>query len=548
MYSKTIVFLLALGAFLTPRTSSAAVADLIWNDTHTSGGDVSTDPGGNLIVSGNLFGTVDFGGGPMTSLNQSIGDAFVVRLDSSGQFLWQHQFELVGGNGMSPVVSAQDDFGNAYLTFVLRGSTTIDFGAGPIPGNQGVMVSFDASGNHRWSFGIGNGKVTDIVANATDVFVVGRNDSETGGGVDVGGGLIATAGSYDGFVAKLSNLGAHAWSMSFGDSDRQTAQAVAIDASGNVVMAGGLTGSADFGGGALTGSGELYLASFTNGGAHRWSQVFTGSFLSSPTLVTALEAELATAPSGDIVLAGQFRNTVEVGGPTLTSNGMIDNFLAQYDTNGNHTWSNAYGGTTNDFIGTIDVDSVGNILFTGGLFGSASYGGPVLNPIGIFSILLALYDSNGSHLFSERYGTGTQCYGRFDSGDNIVLNGSGGTSLDFGGGPLPSHSLFLAKLEGPNGGGATDTEPIPTSQRTLRAFPNPFNPSTTIRFSLAHAEAVELEVFDIRGRRVARLLQGTYLEAGHHELEFRPEGASGVLFARLRTQTQTQTLKIEVLK
>ena len=70
------------------------------------------------------------------------------------------------------------------------------------------------------------------------------------------------------------------------------------------------------------------------------------------------------------------------------------------------------------------------------------------------------------------------------------------------------------------------------------AAPNPFNPSTTIGFSLAAAADVELAVYDLRGLRIATLVNSPRA-AGHHQVLWLGRGgdgrtvASGVYFARL---------------
>jgi uncharacterized protein (DUF362 family) len=65
-------------------------------------------------------------------------------------------------------------------------------------------------------------------------------------------------------------------------------------------------------------------------------------------------------------------------------------------------------------------------------------------------------------------------------------------------------------------------------------FPNPFNPTTTIRFSLPVGEDVAFRVYDALGQEVEVLLEGR-LPAGIHELRWSPEGiASGVYFCELR--------------
>lgn len=79
-------------------------------------------------------------------------------------------------------------------------------------------------------------------------------------------------------------------------------------------------------------------------------------------------------------------------------------------------------------------------------------------------------------------------------------------------------------------------------------YPNPFNPSTTIRFELAAREQVQLEVFDVTGRRVAEVLKET-LSAGEHRVEFNATGlASGVYYYRLSTPTLSSTRSMILLK
>jgi hypothetical protein len=65
------------------------------------------------------------------------------------------------------------------------------------------------------------------------------------------------------------------------------------------------------------------------------------------------------------------------------------------------------------------------------------------------------------------------------------------------------------------------------------AYPNPFNPSTSIAFSLKDDSRVRLTVFDVLGREVARLLDGVR-SAGQHSVVWNAQSVtSGVYFARL---------------
>jgi hypothetical protein len=88
----------------------------------------------------------------------------------------------------------------------------------------------------------------------------------------------------------------------------------------------------------------------------------------------------------------------------------------------------------------------------------------------------------------------------------------------------------------------------------LSASPNPFNPSTTLRFRTVEAGDVTVRVFDARGQLVRTLLR-QWLPGGEHETRWdgRDEGgagvASGLYFAQLTTaHGSPQTLKLMVMK
>jgi hypothetical protein len=90
---------------------------------------------------------------------------------------------------------------------------------------------------------------------------------------------------------------------------------------------------------------------------------------------------------------------------------------------------------------------------------------------------------------------------------------------------------------------------MPTYQnQLLQNSPNPFNPRTTIRFTLDQEAPTRIEVFDLRGRRVARLLD-EIVSAGAHSLVWQPENlASGVYFLRLQAGSFNATSRLVLLK
>ncbi|MCA9784710.1 MAG: T9SS type A sorting domain-containing protein [Calditrichaeota bacterium] len=80
------------------------------------------------------------------------------------------------------------------------------------------------------------------------------------------------------------------------------------------------------------------------------------------------------------------------------------------------------------------------------------------------------------------------------------------------------------------------------------AYPNPFNPSTTIRFTLAETASVDLGVFDITGRRVATLEAGMR-SSGEHEAVFDGSTlASGLYLVKLESGREVAVKKVVLAK
>ncbi len=87
----------------------------------------------------------------------------------------------------------------------------------------------------------------------------------------------------------------------------------------------------------------------------------------------------------------------------------------------------------------------------------------------------------------------------------------------------------------------------------IHAYPNPFNPSTTVSFSMPTSGVVSLQVFNVRGTLVRTLASGRY-EAGVHTVSWDGSdgagdpSASGVYFCRLRAGNETVNHKLVLLK
>ena len=86
------------------------------------------------------------------------------------------------------------------------------------------------------------------------------------------------------------------------------------------------------------------------------------------------------------------------------------------------------------------------------------------------------------------------------------------------------------------------------ASRLYQNFPNPFNPSTTIRYSLGERSDVHLAVFNILGQKVVDLVQGTE-QKGDHTVEFNGSRLpSGIYFCRLTAGGRSATSKIVLIR
>ena len=108
--------------------------------------------------------------------------------------------------------------------------------------------------------------------------------------------------------------------------------------------------------------------------------------------------------------------------------------------------------------------------------------------------------------------------------------------------PTPELGLMVTALPGVSGMN------LPDEFGLSQNFPNPFNPSTTIRYGLPQKSHVALMVFNTLGQQVA-LLQNGEQDAGFHEVRFDgTQLSSGVYFYRIVAGSFVQTHKLLLVR
>jgi len=158
------------------------------------------------------------------------------------------------------------------------------------------------------------------------------------GSVDFGNGLplVATAGP-NAFVAKLDgSSGGCVWAQGYGTG---AALGVAVDSSGNVLVTGHFSGSADFGGGPVTSTGktDAFVVVLDPNGGYLWSSHFGALGASASGTGIAVDA------SGNAFVTGYFSGSVDFGTGPIVSTGMRDVFLVELSHSGALTWAKHYG-------------------------------------------------------------------------------------------------------------------------------------------------------------------------------------------------------------
>jgi uncharacterized protein (DUF362 family) len=124
-----------------------------------------------------------------------------------------------------------------------------------------------------------------------------------------------------------------------------------------------------------------------------------------------------------------------------------------------------------------------------------------------------------------------------------LLNGKG----------VGTNQLSQIQLVGDGTSLATSVSPHtspqqPTGFQLCSNFPNPFNPSTMIVFSLPRNAPVTLRVYDITGRVIETLVNGD-VPAGEHRMQWSAQGlASGVYLCRMESKEFSQTIRMMYMK
>ncbi|NRA11951.1 MAG: T9SS type A sorting domain-containing protein [Crocinitomicaceae bacterium] len=227
--------------------------------------DICFDTNDNIVLTGRFQNTVDFDPGINQNLMTSIShtDGFVLKLDSTGSFLWSKRLgSIFTGSGNSPSVS-------------------------------GTAIACDSENNIVWGgYYLGELQIPEL------------------------GSTEPHYGHYDFFIEKMNESGDILWIETFGNSGIDFLNDINIDDSDNIYFCGNFSETVDFDPGPNVlnhdspNSNNLYITSFSPNGNLRNSIFFTGLCSSSAT-------RMSISPLGGIYFCGNYSGNLIVNYPRV---------------------------------------------------------------------------------------------------------------------------------------------------------------------------------------------------------------------------------------
>jgi len=471
----------------------------------------------------------------------SISDLYAAKYSPEGVEQWVLRSGVNISRDRATAIT-HDGSGNVYVTGSSRGSTS---------GDDYATVKYNSDGIQQWVArynGPGDGE-DDARSIAVDgsgnVYVTGRSsgiredyatikynldgveqwaaryngpaafpvDGATAIAIDDIGNVYVTGSSYDlnarddYATIKYNTDGVEQWVARYSGPGNTTdrAAAIAIDDLGNVYVTGG--SYAD----------DYVTVKYNTNGVEQWVARYDG-----PGNGDDHARSIAVDGLGNVYVTGE--------SPGLETE--EDYATVKYSSDGVEQWVARYNGANNksDIAAAIEIDRFDNIYVTGTSDG------------GIVSIM---YDTAGVEQWIARYDESEKdSYDAtamsVDNSGNVYV--AGNSSFIFRSAyTLIKYTQNLVSVEGEDTG-------LPMKYTLLQSYPNPFNPTTTIEYTLQHSGDVSLVIYNLLGEEVTRLVNGQQ-DAGYHKATWNASNmSSGIYFYRIQAGDFVETRKMLLLK
>ena len=381
---KELSYSILMATVCVALLTTSAQAQFLWAERvatttslPTGGGPtigLTLDSQANCYVTGWFDGTNNFGG--VTLTNQSIGgsDIFVAKYNANGTLQWAQRAGGSAGETNTGRVIGVDTNGNVYVAGHVYGPAF--FGSFNIPASSYqnfFLAKYNSAGAIQWV----QQSVAGYEIRCKGLAVDGAGNSYAllylldDGPVTLGTTNVNNPSGYASSLVfvKYDNTGAVQWAQLLGApsaSSDTSGCAVAADTAGNVYVCGLFEASIMIGTTNLTGSAtswNIFIAKFNNSGALTWVQQPTGG---NPRAGVGVAVDRA----GNVYVAGQFTNTINFGGISVTNLSATNEcgFVAKYSSSGVVQWANQASVTYSD----VALDGQTNVYAAGLLNSNAA--------------------------------------------------------------------------------------------------------------------------------------------------------------------------------
>ncbi|WP_281318586.1 hypothetical protein [Polyangium sp. y55x31] len=156
----------------------------------------------------------------------------------------------------------------------------------------------------------------------------------------------------------------------------------------------------------------------------------------------------------DIVITGELRGTLDLGGGPLASTGSSDILLAKFSADGTHQWSKRFGDASSQSSAGVAIDASGMIYLVGAVSGAIDLGDGTLTSAGSTDALVAKFQPSGEVVWAKLFGdTGSQraTAVALTQAGQVVVGGEFQGTINLGGAALTAPmdtDLFVARLDG----------------------------------------------------------------------------------------------------
>jgi hypothetical protein len=281
-------------------------------------------------------------GGPAITSAADSQDVYVARYTADGHYLWSVS---LGGTDTDYLHGiATDSNGDVYVTGSFAGPVNFGGGTRAIPQGAFLVKLAATSGVYKWDISLPSTDSYAVALLSSDTVVVSGTFSGT---VDFGGGNRTAMGDEDTFLAAYTTGGAHIWSNALSTSGgfpaREWGHIAPIDE--DILVTAGYAGTATLDQGVFSsyGTEDALVARYRGANG---AQVWAKSLTQSGSQIDGLSPSSIASDGKRVIVSGIFSGTKNVGGRDMVATGRGDAFVVSMDaSDGTYMWSQRFGGT-----------------------------------------------------------------------------------------------------------------------------------------------------------------------------------------------------------